>query len=191
MPTIISHAAVPLALGIGLGRNVISRRLLLVGSAASALPDLDVLAFRLGIAYADQLGHRGFSHSLLFAVVVGALAAMFAGRLKTRWFTAFAVVFLATASHGFLDMRTNGGLGVAYLWPFSDQRFFLSEQVIQVAPLSLRRFFGPAGLAVAKSELLWVWLPACGALSALVLARRWSTPLRADEGERPERTAVR
>jgi inner membrane protein len=171
VPTIISHAAVPLALGLGLGRHVVSRRLLLAGLVASALPDLDVLAFRLGIAYADQLGHRGFSHSLLFAVIIGALAALFAGRLKSQWFAAFAFVFLVAASHGVLDMLTNGGLGVAYLLPFSDHRFFLPEQVIQVAPLSVRRFFGPAGLAVAKSELLWVWLPACCTLSALLLAR--------------------
>jgi inner membrane protein len=172
VPTIISHAAVPIALGLGLGRNVVSRRLLLVGVFASAVPDLDVLAFRLGIAYADQLGHRGFSHSLLFAATLGLLAAVFARRLKSHWFTAWAFVFVATASHGLLDMLTNGGLGVAYLWPFSDQRFFLSEQVIQVAPLSLRRLFGPAGLAVAKSELQWVWLPAYCVLSALLLARR-------------------
>lgn len=176
MPTIISHAAVPLAIGLGLGRNVVSRRLLLAGLVASALPDLDVLAFRLGIAYSNQLGHRGFSHSLLLAAILGLLAALFARRLKTQWLAAFAFVFLAAASHGLLDMLTNGGLGVAYLWPFSDRRFFLSEQVIQVAPLSFRRLFSPAGLAVAKSELLWVWLPAYCTLSALLLARRRNAP---------------
>lgn len=172
MPTIISHAAIPLALGLGLGRSVVSTRLLLAGLVASALPDLDVVAFRLGIAYGDQLGHRGFSHSLLFAFLIGALAALLATRLNARRLIAFAFVFLATASHGFLDMLTNGGMGVAYLWPFSDQRFFFPDQVIEVAPLSLRRLFGPAGLVVAKSELLWVWLPATGIVCGLWLARR-------------------
>ncbi|MDD4929495.1 MAG: metal-dependent hydrolase [Gallionella sp.] len=174
MPTIISHAAVPLALGLGC--NIVSRRLLFAGLAACALPDLDVLAFRLGVAYSDQLGHRGFSHSLLFAALLGVLAALFACRLKTRRLAAFVFVSVAAASHGLLDMLTNGGLGVAYLWPFSDQRFFLSEQVIQVAPLSLRRLFGPAGLAVARSELLWVWLPACCVLSVFLLARGRNAP---------------
>jgi inner membrane protein len=101
------------------------------------------------------------------------LAALFSARLKTGRWAAFAFVFLAAASHGLLDMLTNGGLGVAYLWPFSDHRFFLPEPFIQVAPLGLRRFMGPAGLAVAKSELLGVWLPAGGTLVLLVLARRW------------------
>ena len=31
---------------------------------------LDVLAFRYGISYASNFGHRGFSHSFLFAVVL-------------------------------------------------------------------------------------------------------------------------
>jgi membrane-bound metal-dependent hydrolase YbcI (DUF457 family) len=43
MPTIISHTAIPLAIGLGLGRKAISSRLLLAGMAASILPDLDML----------------------------------------------------------------------------------------------------------------------------------------------------
>lgn len=189
MPTIITHAAVPLAVGLGLGRGTIPRRLLVAGVIASMLPDLDVVAFRLGIAYSDSLGHRGFSHSLAFAATVGALAALLSARLKAGRRVAFAFVFLATASHGLLDMLTNGGLGVAWLWPFSDQRFFLPEPVIQVAPLSLRRFIGPAGLAVAKSELLRVWLPAFCVLVALVAGRRWFGP-GGRAGSRPDRKAM-
>lgn len=176
MPTIISHAAVPLAIGLGLGHNIVSGRLLLAGLVVSIAPDLDVLAFRQGIAYSDQLGHRGFSHSLLFAFIVGILASLFAGRMKSRRLAAFAFVFSAAASHGILDMLTNGGMGVAYLWPFSDQRFFFPVQPIQVSPLSLRRLLSPAGLAVAKSELLWVWLPACFMLSLFLLMRRRNEP---------------
>ena len=47
---------------------------------AARLPDFDVVAFKLGIAYHDAFGHRGFSHSLLFAAILGALAAPPAGR---------------------------------------------------------------------------------------------------------------
>lgn len=176
MPTIITHAAVPLAIGLGLGSGAIPRRLLVAGVIASMLPDLDVVAFRLGIAYSDSLGHRGFSHSLAFAATVGALAGLFSARLKARLWVAFAFVFLAAATHGLLDMLTNGGLGVAWLWPLSEQRFFLPDPFIQVAPLSLARFIGPAGLAVAKSELFGVWLPAFCVLVLLLLGRRWFGP---------------
>jgi len=38
------------------------------------LPDGDVIAFSFGIPYEDMFGHRGFTHSLFFAVVVGVAA---------------------------------------------------------------------------------------------------------------------
>ena len=172
MPTIFSHPAVPLAIGLGLGARVISRRLLLAGIAASILPDLDVLAFRVGISYSDELGHRGFSHSLAFALMLGVLALLCAPRLRAARTTALLFIFAAAASHGLLDMLTNGGLGVALLWPFSDDRLFFPARVIEVSPLNLRRFLGPTGVRVLSSELLWVWVPSALAGLALVLVRR-------------------
>ena len=172
MPTVLSHPAVPLALGLALGSGIVPRRLLLAGVVASVLPDLDVIAFRLGIGYSHELGHRGFSHSLLAALSLGAVAAAFAKHLLATRKAAFLFVFVAAASHGLLDMLTNGGLGVALAWPFSEQRYFFPWQVVEASPLSLRRVFGPAGLAVFKSELLWVWLPAAVAGLALFSARR-------------------
>ncbi|HMS10742.1 MAG TPA: metal-dependent hydrolase, partial [Pyrinomonadaceae bacterium] len=73
MPTIFTHPAVPLALGFGLGKKVIAPRLLAAGVAASIIPDLDVIAFRLNIAYSSEWGHRGFSHALAFAAVLAFL----------------------------------------------------------------------------------------------------------------------
>ena len=46
-------------------------RLALVLVTLAVLPDLDVLGFHAGIPYEHTLGHRGLSHSLLFALVVG------------------------------------------------------------------------------------------------------------------------
>jgi inner membrane protein len=172
VPTVLSHPAVPLALGLAFGSGIVSKRLLLVGVVASVLPDLDVIAFRLGIGYSHELGHRGFSHSLIAALFFGSLAAAFAKHLLATRKTAFLFVFVAAASHGLLDMLTNGGLGIALAWPFSDQRYFFPWQVVEASPLSLRRVFGPAGLAVIKSELLWVWLPAVAVGLALFGARR-------------------
>lgn len=171
MPTVLSHPAVPLAIGLALGSRVVSGRLLLAGLVASVLPDLDVIGFRLGIGYAHELGHRGFSHALPVALLVGAVAALLAGPLRSRRLTAFLFIALACASHGLLDMLTNGGLGVALAWPLSEQRFFFPVQVIDASPLSLHRFFGPAGLKVLKSEALWVWLPAAALGLVLFIGR--------------------
>jgi inner membrane protein len=78
MPSIITHAAVPLALWCAADRGRIPPRLLAAGVIAAMLPDADVLAFALHIPYADAFGHRGASHSLLFAFVLAALAAALA-----------------------------------------------------------------------------------------------------------------
>ena len=59
MPTIVTHAAVPLCLGLGLGLKVIPPRLLFTGVILAMLPDADVLSFKLGIAYGNVFGHRG------------------------------------------------------------------------------------------------------------------------------------
>ena len=126
---------------------------------ASIIPDVDVLAFRMSIPYSDQFGHRGFSHSLLFAFAVALIGCCASRQLKTTGKAAFAFLFAAAASHGLLDMFTNGGLGVALFWPFSSARFFAPIRPIQVSPIGASRLLSENGLAVLWSELLWVWLP--------------------------------
>ena len=42
----------------------------------SALPDLDVIGFRFGIHYGDFWGHRGFTHSLVFAALLASVVAL-------------------------------------------------------------------------------------------------------------------
>ena len=167
MPTIVTHAAVPLCLGLGLGGKIIPPRLMLAGIALAMLPDADVLAFQFGIAYGNVFGHRGFTHSLLFAFVVPLLLA-WAGR---RWFKArllhcWAFLSVSLLSHSLLDAVTSGGYGVGWLWPWSEARFFAPWRVIRVAPFALERYFTPYGHKVIMSELLWVWLP--GTLLALL-----------------------
>ncbi len=163
MPTIITHAAIPLALGLGLGSRVIPGRLLLAGVAASILPDFDVLAFHVGIPYEHALGHRGFSHALLTAVVVGAVASVAARWLGAARALVFAFIAVSMASHGLLDMLTDGGKGVGLFWPFSDTRHFFPWHPIEVSPIGIRRIFSARGIEVAVSELRWIWLPATAA----------------------------
>lgn len=171
MPTIFSHIAVPLALRAGLGARAIPRPLLLAGMAASVIPDLDVIGFRFGVEYGTQFGHRGATHSIAFALAMGAVAAWGAASLRVK--KAFAFLFVAScgASHGLLDSFTNGGSGVALWWPFTDERFFAPWRPIEVSPLSAARFLSHRGLEVLGSELVWVWLPAA-LFAALLLALR-------------------
>src|SRR5688572_10641137 len=99
------------------------RDTLLLGSLA-LLPDLDVVAFALRVPYAAPFGHRGASHSLFAALLFGLAAALLAGALGANAKRVGVVTGLVVASHGLLDALTDGGLGAALLWPFSDERFF-------------------------------------------------------------------
>ena len=179
MPTVLTHPVVPLAIAVGLGRGTISKPLLAAGVVASMLPDLDVLAFHFGLAYSDPWSHRGFSHSLFFALMLAAVGAAFARSLastpnKTFWF-----LLVATASHGILDTFTNGGLGIALLWPFSDARFFAPLRPIEVSPLGLSRFLSARGLDVLWSEFRWIWLPCLGATAlAFAVQNRRASPVK-------------
>jgi inner membrane protein len=152
----MTHAAVPLAIGLALGPARISRPLMLTGMALAMLPDADVVGFKLGVAYEDALGHRGASHGLVTAAVVAALLALVVPVFR-RW-GAFLFLGVAMASHGLLDALTNGGLGPALLWPFSEARIFAPVTPIKVSPIGAG-FFSMRGIEVMLSELLWVWLP--------------------------------
>jgi len=92
------------------------------------VPDVDVIGFRFGVHYGDFWGHRGFTHSLLFAFVltsIVAIAAVFRQDVPvvSRW-PLTVYLFIASASHGVLDAMTDGGLGVAFFSPFDNRRYF-------------------------------------------------------------------
>ena len=143
------------------------------------LPDLNVIGFRFAIRYGDFWGHRGFTHSLVFAAILaGAAAAVLFrhGASGIGRFALFAYLFLATASHGVLDAVTNGGLGVAFFSPFDNRRYFLPWRPILVSPIAVTRFFSPRGYAILRSELLWIWLPAILFGSTVLMLRRKSQP---------------
>ncbi len=75
MPTALTHALVGAALAPAAARPMSRGAVALVLGVLAVLPDIDVVAFRLGIPYEHSLGHRGFTHSLAFAVLAGVGAA--------------------------------------------------------------------------------------------------------------------
>jgi inner membrane protein len=168
LASIISHPAIPLAIGVGLGTGIISKRLLVVGMLCSIAPDLDVYAEM----FTSSIGHRGITHSIFFAAICAALATSVAPWLRSPALTAAGFIFAATASHGFLDAFTNGGSAVALLWPVQSEGFFMPYRVIEVSPLGISPFFSERGVAVLASELKWVWLPAVLLAAVLHAVRR-------------------
>ena len=172
MASALSHPAVPLAIAVAAGSVAVPPALTAVACVASILPDADAVGFWAGVPYDAPLGHRGFTHSLVFALLVALGCSRFASRLAAPASTVFAVVFVATASHGALDALTTGGMGVAFFSPFSNARFFFPWHVIRVSPIGIVPFLSARGLRVLRSELAWIWLPAAVvALSGLALRR--------------------
>jgi inner membrane protein len=142
----------------------------------AALPDLDAIGFHFGVPYGSFWGHRGFTHSLLFAAILGAVGMLLLyrhGKSGLSRIALFTYMFLATASHDVLDAMTNGGLGVAFFSPFDNRRYFLPVRPIRVSPIGVSRFFTVRGYAILRSEVLWVWVPAMVfAIVVLGLRRR-------------------
>ena len=138
-------------------------------------PDIDVVGFRYGISYGDFWGHRGFTHSLLFAVLLSGCVVLAAFRASMKEMSRLSVgwyFFLATASHGVLDAMTNGGLGVAFFSPFDNNRYFFPWRPILVSPISVSRFFSGRGYAILQNEFLWIWLPSVAFAVVVLLLRR-------------------
>ena len=75
MASVISHAVAALGIGACFYRPGAPKRILAIGALCSVIPDLDVIGFHFGIRYADFWGHRGFTHSLLFAALLATAAA--------------------------------------------------------------------------------------------------------------------
>lgn len=155
MPS-IGHIAVGAAAGRLTGG--VSRRLPLTASmillsVISLLPDADGLAFTLGIPYGATLGHRGAFHSLAAALAIGALSGLVGRAVRLPFWRIFLMASAVAASHDLLDALTDGGRGVALLWPFSNRRFFAPWRPIPVAPIGLG-MLSRRGLEVILAELL-------------------------------------
>jgi inner membrane protein len=160
MATVFTHPVVALALVSPLRELPHWKLMLFAGGLLTIFPDIDVISFRLGIPYENVWGHRGMTHSIFFAALASlATVFLFTRQWDKQFVVLWAYFFACMASHGVLDAMTNGGLGVAFFAPFSDARYFMPIQPIEVSTLDLRRFMSSHGMNVLKSELIWIWTP--------------------------------
>ena len=174
MPSSLSHAIAGLTVGVVLRPVSPTRRFWWAAGLCAVLPDLDAIGRPFGSVGLESIagGHRGFTHSMVFALAFGAVVAwsFFRGNewdeTRGRLWLCFA---LATATHGVLDALNTKGEGVKFLSPFSDDRFTFPWQPIDP-------YATPAGANVLvrlfANELLWVALPCALLVGVLTLVRR-------------------
>lgn len=163
MASIFAHALTAFALGKGFSKEIATPKFWILGILCAILPDADVISFAFRIPYESFWGHRGFSHSIVFAMLLGIIITyIFYNKefLSKKGIVLMLYFFLCTVSHGILDALTTGGLGVAFFSPIEDTRYFFPWRPIKVSPIGASKFFSIWGLKVIMSELLWIGLPA-------------------------------
>jgi inner membrane protein len=172
MASAFTHAFFAAAMGKVYTASRRPARFWLLSMLCAVLPDADALGLAFGVPFDSMFGHRGLTHSLAFALALAfaVVALFFRDASDRRALVLF--FFLVTASHGALDALTDGGPGVAFFAPFSGARYFFPFRPIVVSPIRPGDFFSAWGLAVIKSELLWVWLPAASVVGVVLIFRR-------------------
>ena len=84
MASAFGHALTSIAIGSSYSKQVNTWKFFFLGVFCSIIPDADVIAFQFGIPYDSFWGHRGFTHSIVFAILFGIMiSAVF---LQTHFF---------------------------------------------------------------------------------------------------------
>ena len=165
-----------IVLGAAVGEAVLGKKIgtraMLWGAIAGTIPDLDVFLRLVTDQITATEMHRGFSHSLVFSILLAPLLAWVAHKIHKRreaarkdWTWLF---FLALVTHPLLDMHTTWG--TQFFWPFEvkitynnifvvDPLYtipFLICLIIAMCHKRLnprRRFFNNLGLIISTSYM--------------------------------------
>ena len=177
MASAFGHAFLAIASGNVLNKKLHTAKLWVLGIACSIIPDFDVIAFKFGIPYEHMFGHRGFTHSIFFGLLLSYIVVITfykkSNLNSNSWWILFAYFSFCTVSHGMLDAMTTGGRGVAFFAPFSEERYFFPFRMIKVSPMSISRFFSPRAWKILASEALWIGIPCLILILVTLISRRF------------------
>ena len=176
MPSAFTHIFVGEALGKTYAAEKMPVKFWVLAGACSIVPDIDIIGYNFGIKYGSVFGHRGFFHSLAFALIVSILVMLLAypavPRFSKKWRDLLAFFFIVTASHGFLDALTDKGMGIGFFIPFDNTRYHMPWRPIYASPVSISRFFSRAGIEVLLTEILWIWMPMIAFSAGVTMFRK-------------------
>jgi inner membrane protein len=165
MPLPVAHGLLGASLVAAVLPRRRPRRYALALAAGALLANAADLDFVLVFALHSRGWHRGFTHSLAFALAVGLAFLVAFGRAGAAKAAAYG---LAYASHAVLDFATTKlGGGVELLWPFTAGRFALGRLGLSEVPSRVP----PAGIVRYLVVELVIFAPP---LLALLLWRRRS-----------------
>lgn len=153
MPLPVAHALFGASIVAALHPHPTQRRYslaLLIGALLANAADAD---FLLVFATESKSWHRGFTHSIGFALFACILTALLLGKSRLKEAIAYGLAF---SSHGILDYGTSKeGGGVELLWPFSAERLALGWWGLSEIPSKLP----PSGIITALAVELALFTP--------------------------------
>jgi membrane-bound metal-dependent hydrolase YbcI (DUF457 family) len=121
MPLPLAHSLIGATVAAALDKGAEVRwRLLCLCGFLAVCPDFDYLLNWLRVGRGGW--HHGFTHSIVFAIFVGAITAVVCRWRSVRGYIVFSA---ATVSHTLLDYVITESRGVALWWPFTDHRYKL------------------------------------------------------------------
>ncbi len=120
----VTHTVLGACVGEIIAGKKLGKQAMLWGALANNLPDIDVFS-SMWLSQVDSLlAHRGFTHSILFAIIISLLLAWFFSRIhrnKKMLFKDWLLIFASGAFiHIFIDALTCYGTG--WYEPFSHLR---------------------------------------------------------------------
>lgn len=167
------HFAPAVALAVALGPRRVGWRWMVAGAVCGVMPDLDFLSIKMGFdRYSGTYGHRGFTHSLGFALLIGLLGALWPSSAAPGWRRRAgrgAFLALCTASHPLLDSLFDVGICSAWHWPLDGARHCFDWRPVPMQGVAL---FGEERFLM---ELQWIAVPLLVLANVGMLARHlWS-----------------
>jgi inner membrane protein len=166
-----------IVLGAAVGEAVAGRKMgakaALWGAVGGTIPDLDVFLRFFYDPLDAALVHRGFSHSLLFALLAGLALAFVSRKLSKKDYSRkmwFWLWFLSIVTHPILDIFTN--YGTQFFWPFDwrltfnsvfviDPLYTIPFMILLIGALFMkreskrRRIWNYTGIIYSSLYLLW------------------------------------
>ena len=169
-----THIVLGACIGEAIAGKQLGKKALVIGALAQNIPDIDILAtFWLPVS-ADVLAHRGFTHSILFALLLTPILAWCSLKLFRRSeisFRKWALFWgLQILIHIFIDAFNAYGTG--WFEPFSHYRVSFNTMFVADPLFTLWPALAMAALIILKvnSEKRTFWVKAGLGLSGLYLA---------------------
>lgn len=128
----LTHIVIGAAVGQATLGKRLGRKALFWGALAATIPDFDVVVGPFVDPTREIFIHRGFSHSIVFAMLAAPLVGWLAMRVHSKYriphYQWFGLVLLCLLSHITLDVFNTYGTGVLY--PISQHRFAFDSMAI-------------------------------------------------------------